>query len=148
MYLAWGHTFWLILLSYVGVGPVSDSSDSEVTQSRPTLCDPMDCSLSGSSVHGIFQARILEWVAVSFSRGSSQPKDRTRVSCIVGRRFTVSATREVLKTEVTQLCLTLCNPMDCSLLGTSIHGDSSGKNNGVGCRGRDRKSTRLNSSHL
>ena len=95
MYLAWGHTFWLILLSYVGVGPVSDSSDSEVTQSCPTLCDPMDCSLSGSSVHGIFQARILEWVAVSFSRGSSQPKDRTRVSCIASRRFTVWATRWV-----------------------------------------------------
>ena len=46
-------------------------SESEVTQSCPTLCDPMDCSLPGSSVHGIFQARILEWVAISFSRGSS-----------------------------------------------------------------------------
>ena len=44
-----------------------------------TLCDPMDCSLPGSSVHGIFQARILEWIAISFSRGSSQPRDRTRV---------------------------------------------------------------------
>ena len=43
----------------------------EVTQSCPTLCDPMDCSLPGSSVHGIFQARVLEWVAISFSRGSS-----------------------------------------------------------------------------
>ena len=46
-----------------------------------TLDDPMDCSSSGSSVHGIFQARILEWVAVSYSKGSSQPRDRTRVSC-------------------------------------------------------------------
>ena len=48
-------------------------SESEVTQSCPTLCDPMDYSLPGSSVHGIFQARILGWVAISFSRGSSQP---------------------------------------------------------------------------
>ena len=45
-----------------------------------TLCDPMDCSPPGSSVHGISQARTLEWVAVSFSRGSSQPRDDTRVS--------------------------------------------------------------------
>ena len=53
-----------------------------------TLWDPMHCSLSGSSVHGILQARILEWVAISFSRGSSLPSDRTRVSCIAGRLFT------------------------------------------------------------
>ena len=59
---------------------------SEVAQSCPTLCNPMDCSLPGSSVHGILQARILEWVAISFSRGSSRPRDRTQVSCIVGRR--------------------------------------------------------------
>ena len=50
---------------------------------------PMDGSLPGSTVHGIFQARIREWVAISFSRGSSQPKDRTQVSCIAGRRFTI-----------------------------------------------------------
>ena len=49
----------------------------EVTQSCLTLCNPVDCSLSGSSVHGILQARILEWVAISFSRGSSQPRDGT-----------------------------------------------------------------------
>ena len=48
----------------------------------PTLCDPMNCSLSGSSVHGIFQARILEWVATSSSRGSSWPRDWTYVSCV------------------------------------------------------------------
>ena len=53
----------------------------------PALCDPMDCSLPGSSVHGIFQARILEWAAISFSRGSSQPRDRTWVSHLVGRCF-------------------------------------------------------------
>ena len=53
---------------------------------------PMDCSLPGSSVHGIFQARILEWVATSFSRGSSWPRDQTRVSRIAGRHFTIWAT--------------------------------------------------------
>ena len=50
-----------------------------VAQSYLTPCDPMDCSLPGSSVHGILQARTLEWVAVPFSRGSSQPRDRTQV---------------------------------------------------------------------
>ena len=55
--------------------------------SRVRLCDPMDCSLPGSSVHGILQARILEWVAISFSRGSSQPRDQTWVSHIGGRCF-------------------------------------------------------------
>ena len=54
-------------------------SESEVAQSRPTLCNPVDCSLPGSSVHGILQARILEWVAIPFSRGSFQPRDRTQV---------------------------------------------------------------------
>ena len=53
-----------------------------VTQSCPTLCDPMDYSPPGSSVHGIFQERILEWVAISFSMESSQPRDRTHVFCI------------------------------------------------------------------
>ena len=52
----------------------------------------MDCSLPGSSVHGIFQARVLEWAAITFSRGSSQPRDRTQVSHTVGRHFTVWAT--------------------------------------------------------
>ena len=49
-----------------------------VTQSRPTLCDPMDCSPPGSSVHGVLQARILEWAAVPFSRGSSNPGIESR----------------------------------------------------------------------
>ena len=52
-----------------------------------TLCDPMDCSLPGSSIRGIFQIRILECIAISFTRGSSQPRDRTQVSCNGGRRF-------------------------------------------------------------
>ena len=54
-----------------------------------TLCNSMDFSPPGSSVHGILQARILEWVAIPFSRGSSQPKDQTQVSCLAGRFFTV-----------------------------------------------------------
>ena len=65
-----------------------------VTQSCPTLCDPMDCNPSGSSVRGILQARIPEWVAISFFRGSSQARDLTQVSCIAGRFFIVWATRE------------------------------------------------------
>ena len=56
------------------------------------LFDPMDCSPPGSSVHGILQARMLEWVAISFSRGSSQSRDQTQVSCIAGRHFTLWTT--------------------------------------------------------
>ena len=59
-----------------------------VTQSCPTLCNPKDFSPPGSSVHEIFQARILEWVAISFCRGSSQSRDQTQVSCTAGRFFT------------------------------------------------------------
>ena len=61
----------------------------KVTQSCPTLCDPMDCSPPGSSVHGILQARILEWVAIPFSRGSSQPRDHTQVSHVAGGFFMI-----------------------------------------------------------
>ena len=55
-----------------------------VAQSRLTLCDPVDCTPPGSSAHGISQARVLEWVAISFSRGSSQPRDQTQLSCSAG----------------------------------------------------------------
>ena len=58
-------------------------SESEVAQSCPTLWDPMGCSPPHSSIHGISQARVLEWIAISFSRGSLQPSDRTRVFFIV-----------------------------------------------------------------
>ena len=58
------------------------------------FCDSMDCSLPGSTVHGILQARIQEWVAIPFSRGSSWPRDQTWVSCLAERFFTVWATRE------------------------------------------------------
>ena len=92
-------------------------SESEVAQSCPTLCDPMDCSLPGSSLHGILQARVLEWVAIAFSRGSSWPRDRTWVSRIPGRRFNLWATREsfgdILKFGYH--CKTLLQ-MNCDLL--------------------------------
>ena len=170
------------------LGPVlcnnrkKEKKESEITQLCPTLCHPMDCSLPGSSVYRIFQARILEWVSISFSRRSSWSMDWTWVSCIVGRCFTVWATREALnrshcnemqlgsrlcsnedpvqlymwraqehwakkqnapdssqlcsvsawvqpflkpdwsEVQVAQSCLTLCNPMDCSLPGSSVHG--------------------------
>ena len=70
------------------------SKVSKVTQSYPTICDPMGCSLPHSSVHGIFQAIVLEWIAISFSRGSSQPRAQTWVSRTVDRCFTVWATKE------------------------------------------------------
>ena len=60
-----------------------------VAQSCPTLCNPMDCSLPGSSIHGILQARILEWVAMNSSRRSFQPKGQTQVSRIAGQFFIV-----------------------------------------------------------
>ena len=110
--------------------PKGKGSESEVTQSCLTFCDPMNCSTPGlpvhhqlpeftqtqcmckvksevahslrpvdcsppsSSVHGILQGRILEWVAISFSRGSSRPRDRTQVSHIAGRCFNLCTTRE------------------------------------------------------
>ena len=80
-----------LLLGRKAMTNLESKVESLVTQSCPTLCDPMDYSLPGSSVHGIFQARVLKWVAISFSRGSSGPRDQTQVSHIVGRRFTVWA---------------------------------------------------------
>ena len=68
-----------------------------VTQLCPTLCNPMDCRLPRSSAHGVFPTRILELVAIPFSRGYSQPRDQTWVFCIGGRFFTVWATTEVLE---------------------------------------------------
>ena len=68
----------------------------KVAQLCPNLCDFMNYSLPGSSVHGILQARIQQWVAISFSRGSSPPRIQTRVSCISGGFFTSWATREAI----------------------------------------------------
>ena len=80
---------------FLGFPCGSAGKESEVAQSCSTLCNPMDCSLPGSSFHGIFQARVPEWVAFSFSTGSSQPRHRTRVSRIAGRCFTLWATKSV-----------------------------------------------------
>ena len=74
-----------------------------VTQSCPTLCDSMDCSPPGSSVHGILQARILEWVAIPFSRGSLWTRDWNPASCTVGRFFILWATREALLSSYTSI---------------------------------------------
>ena len=70
------------------------------TQLCPTLCDPMDCGPPGSSVHGILQPRILQWVAMPFSRGSSQPKDRTQVSHTAGGFFTTEPSGNPMNTGV------------------------------------------------
>ena len=86
-----------------------------VAQACPTLCNPMDCSPPNSFVLGILQARILEWVAISFSRGSSPPGDQTQVSHIAGGFFTAWATREDLAcmcAKLLQPCPTLYDPMD------------------------------------
>ena len=94
-----------------------------VTQLCPTLETPWTVACPGSSVHGILQAIILEWVAIPFSRGSSQPRDWTEVSCVAGRFFTIWATREApiiyrlilhILVKVAQSCPILCNLMDCS----------------------------------
>ena len=76
--------------AYIYYGPYSSICGCvySVTESCLTLCSPMDCSSPGSSVHGTLQARILEWVAMPSSRGSSQPKDWTQVSCTAGKFFT------------------------------------------------------------
>ena len=90
-------------------------AQSEVAQLCPSLWDPMDCSLPDFSVHGIFQARVPEWIAISFSRWSSQPRDRTQVSHIAGRCFTLWATSKMAEDSGTL-------SMDCSLPGSSVHG--------------------------
>ena len=86
---------WNFKLQHVGSGSLKET-ESVTVQLCPALCYSMHCSLPGSSVRGILQARILEWVAVPFSRGYSQPRDQTRVSCIAGRFFTICTTRKAL----------------------------------------------------
>ena len=102
----------------------------KVDQSCPTLFDRMDCSPPGSSVHGVLQARILEWVAIPFSR-SSRARDRTWVSYIAGRFFTIWATRKALYIAIRFiLCinLTFCNLLNLFISSTirSILVDSLG----------------------
>ena len=92
-----------------------------VTHLCPTLCNSTDCSSPDSSVHGILQVRILEWVAIPFSRGSSWPRDWTWVSCVsctTGRFFTTVPPRKPkVKVKVAQSCPTLCDPMDYTVRG-------------------------------
>ena len=83
-------------------------SESEAAQSCPNLSDPRDCNLRGSSVHRIFQARVLEWVAIAFSSIYIYSPMFSSFSCCL----------------ITKLCPTLCNPMDCSPPGSSVHGIS------------------------
>ena len=95
--------------------PVSVCAQS--FKSAPPLCDPVDCSPSGSSLYGILQARILEWVAMNSSRGSFQPRDRTQVSCIsctAGRFLTLSYQRSPDLPLPT--CKSLCVGMASTLL--------------------------------
>ena len=77
------------MLVCLSVAAAAAAAAAKSLQSCPALCDPIDCSPPGSSVHGILQARILEWGAISFSRASSQHRDQTQVSHIVGRCFTI-----------------------------------------------------------
>ena len=100
-----------------------------VAQSYPTLCNPMDFSLPGSSVHGIFQARILDWIAISFSRGQSQPRER----------LVSLASLHLLSCNlslVSQLCLTLCDPHELQPARLLHLWDFPGKSTGVGCHCR------------
>ena len=97
-----------------------------------TLCNSMDHSLPGSSVHGILRARILKWVAIPFSKGSLRPRDQTQVSCIASGFFPVWATGESEKWKW-KSCLTLCNLTDCSPPGSSVYGDFPSKKTTVDC---------------
>ena len=127
-------------------------SESEVSQSCLTLCDPMDCSPPEFSIHELFQARVLEWVAISFSRGSSWPRDQTGSPALWADALLSEPPGEPLtllikkkkKTKksiglfsfllwykikglsfqfssVPQSCPTLCDPMDCSTPGLTVH---------------------------
>ena len=108
-----GHDYYPHLLMWLKV---------KVTQSCPTLCNPMECT-----VHGILQARILVWVDFSFSRGSSQPRDQTQVSRIAGRFFTSWDTREAPmirlnnnKSHGTIKKVWIQNQVGCALLSTTL----------------------------
>ena len=93
----------------------------KVPWSCPTLCDPKDCSLPGSSVHGTLQARILEWVALPFSRGSSQPRSPTLQADSLLSEPPGTSLRQVQFSSVAQSCPTLCDPMNRSTPGLPVH---------------------------
>ena len=128
------------LYIYVCVSVYVCGCACSVTQLYPTFCNPMDYSLPGSSVCGIFQKRILEQVAISYSRKSSRPRDWTCVSCVscTGRQILYHRTTwdphvyinicvcvclcvcVCVYGLVAKSCPTLCDPMDCSPWGSSI----------------------------
>ena len=92
-------------------------SEREVAQSCPTLSDPMDCSPPGSSIHGIFQARVLEWGAIAFSPfppGIFNKYKICEIICIYVHIY-------VQFSSVAQSCPTFCDPMDCSTPGLPVH---------------------------
>ena len=92
-----------------------------VAQSCPTLCDPMDCSPPSSSVHGILQVGLLEWVAMPSSRGPSWCRDRTQVSYIAGGFFTDWASRKPFHWSMASPAQ-MCTGHHCSVLGTMKRG--------------------------
>ena len=92
-----------------------------VTQLRLILCDSMDCSPPDSSVHGNFQATVLEWVAISFSRGSSWPRDQTYDSWIAGRFFIIWATRRVREREVSFMPVKFTDGWNCANINRNEH---------------------------
>ena len=117
---------WIFLLS---ISPFADAKQvcyCLVARSCPALCNPMDCSAPGSSVCGIFQARTLERDAISSSRVSSQPRDRTHVSCFGRWIFTTEPPGKLpnryAAAKSLQSCLTLCDPIDGSPTGSAIPG--------------------------
>ena len=93
--------FLVLLVTWPKWGHACDCAVISVVSNS---LNPMDCSLPGSSVHGILQARILEWVAISFSRGSSRPRNWTWLSCLAGRFFTNWAAREAHSFDYVDLC--------------------------------------------
>ena len=88
----------------------------------PSFVTPRDCSLPGSSIHGILQARILEWGAIPLPRESSWPREWTLVSCIAGRLVTIWAAAAAAAAKSLQLCPTLCDPIDGSPSGSTVPG--------------------------
>ena len=97
--------------------------ESEVAQSCPTLSDPMDCSLPGSSIHGIFQTRVLEWGAIAFSIGLLSYNTKTLIiQAYFNLVLAIRTPNKDVCVLVTQWCPTLCNPIDCSPPGSSGHG--------------------------
>ena len=116
--------FWLKQCTFIVLVSWSQKSDAcgmlmIVLSCVRLVYNPEDCSPPGSSVHGIFQARILEWVAISFSRISSQARDGTWVSCLAGRFFTTEPPGKPcgMKVKVTQSFPTLCDVMDYTVHG-------------------------------